>query len=112
MSSKSRIISLTLLFSIVLSFALNAVNIKDKLMFNDGHIQVSHHQDSGSSVNEDFVFEETENDTEDFSETIYFLLPFLNFSFEVLDVKQHLVSHTPVTTSTNPLFISFRTFRI
>jgi hypothetical protein len=111
MYSKSRIISLTLLLSIVLSFALNAINTKDKLVFNDGYVHLTHNQDN-NTVNENFVFEETENDTEDFSEDIYFILPFLTFNFEIPSSKLHFVSHAPVTASTNPLFISFRTFRI
>lgn len=111
MKSRNRVISLTLLLSIVFSFTLNAINTKDKLVFNDGYVHLTHNH-TNNTVNENFVFEETENDTEDFSEESYFILPFLTFNFEIPISKQHFVSHVPVTASTNPLFISFRTFRI
>lgn len=97
---------------VVFSFSLNAINSINTVSGNFFHSSKKISPPVSSNAQENFVFEEQENDSEDITCDAFLQLPFYNFSYNVHEARI-LDFKTPIfKKAVQPIFIAIQVFRI
>ncbi|MDX2174667.1 MAG: hypothetical protein SFY56_16300 [Bacteroidota bacterium] len=109
---KKNILPLLLLFSVVFSFSLNALNSINTATNDFFHSTKKISPPSNSNAQENFVFEELENDSEDIVCDAFLLLPFYNLTCNINETTVLDFYNSTSQKATQPIFIAIRVLRI
>ncbi|MBI3518474.1 MAG: hypothetical protein HY062_03845 [Bacteroidetes bacterium] len=116
--SKPTYFSIFFLLCFLASFGANTyrnINISFTSKSNINHSKTASFsaQENNTAADNEFLFEENENTTENDFQAQVFLLPFFVSYFQYEVVKPAFCSVTPITEKlSNPIYIAVRNFRI
>ena len=112
MKIKKNIISLLLFCSVLFSFSLSAINSFNIVPVDNFTSIKKITNPISSNAQENFVFEELENDSEDFFVEAFLLLPFYNLTCSLKPSKVLNFKNTASQEALQPIFIAIRVLRI
>ncbi len=112
MNLRKNILSLVLFFSVLFSFSVNAVNAFNAVSSDVFHSSKKITNPLKSNAQENFVFEELENDSEDFFVEAFLLLPFYNLTCCINQTTVLNFNSTTPQKALTPIFIEIRVLRI
>jgi len=112
MNLRKNILSLILFFSVLFSFSVNAVNSFNTVSADIFHSTKKITNPINSNAQENFVFEELENDSEDFFVEAFLLLPFYDLTCNINQTTVLNYNSTTSQKALQPIFIAIRVLRI
>ncbi len=112
MNTKNNTLSLILFFSLFFSFSLNAINSINTISTDKFHAVKKITRPMNSNTQGNFVFKELENDTEDFANATFLLVPFYNLTCCISKIKILNSDYAYFQKAVKPINITIRVLRI